>query len=53
MKNSTSINLVYIEDVDMNEMELILILIMENFKNWVNNFVTKDRVIYEIKYNSV
>ena len=33
MKNSTSINLVYIEDVDMNEMELILILIMENFKN--------------------
>ena len=63
IKNSNSTNLVYMRKLDIKEIKLILSLIIFYLKKQinnfvffgyrVNNFVIKNRVIYQFIFNSV
>ena len=53
IKNNSCLNLIYIEKVDTNKMGSIISLKISKFKNQVNDFITKNKIIYQIIYNSI
>lgn len=62
MKNSNSINLVYVKKVDINEIELLISLIVSEFRKQVNDFIIrngidnfriKDIITYQMIYNLI
>ena len=46
MKDSSNIKLVYIKKINTDKIGPIISLIIFKFRKWVNDFISKSKVIY-------
>ena len=46
MKAGNSINIFYIEKIDINKVESIINMIISRFRKWFNDFLIEDRIIF-------
>lgn len=52
MKDSSSTNLVYIKNVDINKIKSIISLIIFKFRKWFDNFIIKIK-IYDFRTQNI